>query len=173
MREKVHFAHIAASRRAPLAGKGSFPPYRCTRKISCKDTGETHANLQRNGGNGRKTACRSGQKTLISPTSLHEISQMQGYGGNARKRVRPAPEQGQHVCDGARKVRFLSRPLLPRESLLAGFSLLDTFPRHAGKGIQEGKPSKRKHPLSGTKGSIPFVPFVLTRTKISPLKKLE
>ena len=46
--------------------------------------------LQRNGGNERKTAYRSGQRTFISPTSLHEISQMQEYGGNVRKRVRPA-----------------------------------------------------------------------------------
>ena len=121
LREKVHFTHIAARRRVPLAGKGSFPPYRCTRKISCKDTGEMHANLQRNGGNGRKTACRSGQKTLISPTSLHEISQMQGYGGNARKKVRDkgdtplCPSQASPTAESCRQVvpNCLSVPRAP------------------------------------------------------------
>ena len=90
-REKVHIPPFPAPRGAARAGKRSFPAYHCTRKISCKDMGELHDDLQRYGGNGRKTACRTCRKTYISPTSLHEVSQMQGYGGNVRKRAGPAP----------------------------------------------------------------------------------
>ena len=59
----------------PAAGKGekctralelgpfrTFPHHPCTWKISCKDRGEMYDNLQRNGGNGRKTTCRAGRK---------------------------------------------------------------------------------------------------------------
>ena len=57
----------------PAAGKGekctralelgpfrTFPHHPCTWKISCKDRGEMYDNLQRNGGNVRKTTCRAG-----------------------------------------------------------------------------------------------------------------
>ena len=112
-REKVHFPHITAPRGAARAGKRTFPAYHCTRKISCKDMGEVYDDLQRYGGNERKTACRTCRKTLISPTSLHEISQMQGYGGNARKRVRPAPGKASMIdrrfrVPGKRNFRFSS-----------------------------------------------------------------
>ena len=82
--------HVPAPEVRRFRGKRSFPAYRCIRRVSCKDTGEMYDGLQRNGGNERKTACRAGRKTFISRISLHEIPQMQGYGGNARKRVRPA-----------------------------------------------------------------------------------
>jgi len=48
--------------------------------------------LQGKGGNVRKTARATSQKTFISPISLHEKPQLHGNGGNVRKRTRdPRP----------------------------------------------------------------------------------
>ena len=75
-------------RTRPLASGNfrAFPHHPCTQEVSCKDMGGMCDSLQRNGGNGRKTTCRAGRKTLISGISLHEFLHVQQMRGTARKR---------------------------------------------------------------------------------------
>ena len=85
-------ARLAAGKRRKRARPLALGPFRtlphhpCIRNISCKDRGEMCDGLQRNGGNGRKTACCAGRKTLVSGISLHEFSYVQQMRGTARKR---------------------------------------------------------------------------------------
>ena len=142
LRENAHFPYIAAPWGALLARKGSFPAYRCTWRISCKDMGEMCDDQQRYGGNGRKTTCRASQKTFISRISLHEISQMQGYGGNVRKRVKPTclrwgkggldqpPNKASMFAMVQGKSGFLSHPLRLSRNAWLGTVPNHAFPQH-------------------------------------------
>jgi len=132
LREKVHFTHIAARRRVPLAGKGSFPPYRCTP------------------GSG---TCG---KRFISPISLHagechlrekvhfpHIAAPERFHARIRGKCTPTCNETGEMGGKPRAARAKKRSF-PQHRCTR-------FPRCKDMGEMHGK-------RLGTKGILPFVP---------------